>query len=728
MAFVRLSLVFSLLAATSCTVGAELQVTSANPIRKVVTMLQSMQKKITAEGEKEAALYEKFECYCKGGKGDLEASIASANIAVPQLGKDIEAKEAKLAQTKEDLKSAKVSRDEAKAAIADATAVREKEAAAFAKESTEYKTNIAAIKSAVSAISKGATGLFLQSNSAKLVLQAIDAKQDMIEADRQELVAFLSGGQASTDEVPGSAEIVGLLKQLDDEMSATLASITKDEKAAIASFEAIVAAKKKEIAALTLQIEAKTKSVGELGVEIATMKGDLSDTEAALIADQKFLANLESDCATKAAEWAEIQKTRSTELAAVAETIKILNDDDALEVFKKTLPSASASSFVQVKVRTDQKAKALAAVQQSIAKFGDVLPRLDFIALALHGKTVGFEKVIKMIDEMVATLKTEQLDDDHKKEYCEAQFDASEDKTKALERSISGLETEIADLEESIATMASEIKALIAGIASLDKSVSEATEQRQEEHEEYVELMASDSAAKELLDFAKNRLNKFYNPTLYKAPPTTTLSMEDKLYVEGGGVLPTTPPPGGIAGTGVEVAASFVQISAHSFGKVAPPPPPETMAAYSKKSSESTGVIAMIDMLIKDLSTEMTEAKVTEENSQKEYVALMADSKEKRADDSKTLSDKTAAKATAEADLTAATADKDSTTKELMATEKYIADMHAECDWLLKYFDTRAEARAGEVESLKKAKDVLSGADYSLLQVRGISRSLRGAL
>mmetsp|Transcript_80169 Transcript_80169/g.151453 ORF Transcript_80169/g.151453 Transcript_80169/m.151453 type:complete len:107 (+) Transcript_80169:2-322(+) len=104
----------------------------------------------------------------------------------------------------------------------------------------------------------------------------------------------------------------------------------------------------------------------------------------------------------------------------------------------------------------------------------------------------------------------------------------------------------------------------------------------------------------------------------------------------------------------------------------------------------------------------------------------MADSKEKRADDSKALSDKGSAKAAAEADLTAAKSELASTSKELMATEKYISSLHAECDWLLKYFDVRAEARAGEVESLKKAKDVLSGADYSLVQTRTQSRRLRG--
>merc|ERR1719235_3137222 len=87
--------------------------------------------------------------------------------------------------------------------------------------------------------------------------------------------------------------------------------------------------------------------VGELAVSVTEMKNELGDTEQALIADREFLANLEKDCKTKADEWDVIQKTRAEELVALADTIRILNDDDALELFKKTLPSA-ASSFMQV--------------------------------------------------------------------------------------------------------------------------------------------------------------------------------------------------------------------------------------------------------------------------------------------------------------------------------------------------------------------------------------------
>jgi len=315
---------------------------------------------------------------------------------------------------------------------------------------------------------------------------------------------------------------------------------------------------------------------------------------------------------------------------------------------------------------------------------------------------------------MVSLLGKEQEDDDDKKEYCGAQFDKSDDSKKALERSISGEEAAIATAKETISTLAQEIASLTAGIKALDKSVAEATEQRKEENAEFKALIASDTAATEVLKFAKNRLNKFYNPKLYKPPAKKELSREDRIYVNEGnaGDLVTTAAPGGIANTGVTVLA---QVSAHRT-KEAPAAPPSTWGAYASKSQENTGVIAMIDLLIKDMTKEMTEAETEEKDAQADYEEMMKDSAAKRTTDSKSLTAKSSAKADAEADLQAHTEHHAESSKELMATMKYIASLHAECDWLLQYFDVRKEARAGEVESLQQAKAVLSGADYSLLQ------------
>jgi chromosome segregation ATPase len=688
--------------------------TAANPIRKVVTMLQSMQKKVTAEGEKEKELFDKFMCYCKNGDEALAKSISAADTKVPQVTSDIEEAESQVKQLKEDLKSHQTDRAAAKSAMAEATAIREKEAASFAAEKAELDANIAAVAKATAAVEKGMTGSFLQTNAAQLLKKIVLAQDSMDEYDREELTSFLSGS-TSQEYAPQSGQITGILKQMQDTMTSTLNEATADEKSSIKSYEGLMAAKAKEVEALTKSIEEKSVRLGETQVSIVEMKEDLDDTAKALLEDKKFLADLGKNCALKTKEHEENMKLRSQELLALADTIKVLNDDDALELFKKTLPGASAS-FVQV---VDQRQQALARLRA--ARSQGSRPELNFLVLALQGKKVDFGKVIKMIDEMVATLKVEQQDDDDKLEYCKMQFDAADDKKKGLERSVSDLEKSIAKAKELIASLAEEIKALEEGIAALDKSVAEATEQRKEENKDYTDLMASDAAAKELLGFAKNRLNKFYNPKLYKAPPKRVLSEEERITVNNGGTLAPTAAPGGIAGTGVTVLAD---VSAHNAGKVAPPPPPATAAAFSKKSEESNGVIAMIDLMIGDLTKEMTEAETTEKDSQADYETAMKDAAEKRATDTKTLADKSKAKAETSADMEAATEEKAATTKTLMATLEYIQSLHAECDWLMQYYEVRKEARTGEIDSLKTAKSVLSGADFSLVQVD--RRNLRG--
>jgi septal ring factor EnvC (AmiA/AmiB activator) len=544
-------------------------------------------------------------------------------------------------------------------------------------------------------------GGFLQTPSAQVLRQLVSSKQDMLDMDRQEIVAFLDGGaKQGAEYTPSGGEVTGILKSMGADMENNLAEVTKDEKEAVKVYEELMSAKTKEVEALTKSIETKMTRSGELAVSIVQMKNDLSDTEAGLIEDQKFLADMDKNCKTKEAEWQEIVKTRSQEIEAIAETIKILNDDDALELFKKTLPGTGAS-FVQVKVDTTaERARALSLIMEAKQKFGAGLaqsrPNLDFIAMAIQGKKIGFEKVIKMIDEMISNLKAEQQDDDDKQEYCAKQLDFAEDKKKGLEQTISDLESQIANNEEALATTKEDIKALEKGIKELDKAVAEATEPRKEEHEDFSELMASDTAAKELLGMAKNRLNKFYSPKLYKAPPKEE------------------------AGEGTV----FVQISSHVQHKDAPAPPPETFGAYSKKSEEQGGVVAMIGLLIKDLEKEITYAETTEENAQKMYEETMKESAFKRALDSKSLTEKGATQASLETDIESKKESRVGAGKDLMATEAFISSLHAECDWLMKYYDVRKEARSGEVDALKQAKAVLSGATFSFVQ--GRSRGLRG--
>jgi len=664
---------------------------AANPIRRVVTMLQGMQKKISDESKRDEKLFEEFMCYCKSGGGELSATIDAAKTKIPQLESSLEEGTGMKKQLETDLKQHKIDRDEAKEAVEKATQIREKEAAEYAKFSGDAKTNLAAMGKAVTALEKG-SGSFLQTSSAA-VLRRLTVEMEMSSLDRDVLSSFLSQGQGYA---PQSGSITGILKQMKDTMQKSLDDATAEEEKAIKDTAALVKAKEKEIAANQKAIESKTERVAELGVEIETLKEDLEDTTDSLSKDQAFLANLETTCETKKKEWGVLQKARADELVALAETIEILNNDDALELFKKTLPSPS---LLQTKV-TDKQLRKLALEALNRAQRSGVAskdPRMDLLMVALRGRKVNFDKVLAMMDEMVSLLKKEQTTDDDKKAYCESKLDETEDELKSLELAISDLEKAQADAKAMVETLTEEIGSLEKGIKDLDEEVADATATRKKENEEYKDTIAGDTAAMEVLKMAANRLNQFYNPKLYKPPPKEEISEEERIAQNMGGAV-------------------LVQVSAHET-REAPPPPPESFGPYMKKGEESAGVMAMMDLLQQDLEKEMTELKVDEKDAQDDYEKLMADSSTKRSTDLKSVEEKESAKADLESEMQKMKLEHKTKLKEAYATTETLGDLHKECDWLLANFETRKKARSGEVEALTNAKAVLSGADFSLVQV-----------
>jgi len=718
-----LIIAFLALGATTA-LGAE---TSANPIRRVVTMLQMMQNKVEAEGEKQKELFEKFQCYCKDSSATLGASIEEANEKIPQLESAIKEGVGAKAQIEADLVEHKTTRAEATKAIEEATAMRGKENKAFSAEAAEAKSNIGALAKAIPAIEKGLGGAaFLQTEDGAALKQVLKQQLPKLDFDTRDVVtAFLE--QKDGETAPGSQEILGMLKVMKEEMEKDLADLTAEENAAKAAFDDLVAAKEKEISAASAAIEEKTARLGEIAVEIVENKNDNESTSENLAEDEKSLAEIEKTCAVKTKEFEALMKTNQMEMAALADTIKLLNDDDALDLFKKTLPSASASaaSFLQlddeVVSTADVKSQALQMLNEAQQRHPSL--HLDFITLALRHKTAGFGKVLKMIDDMVVLLKKEQVDDEDKKEYCEEELDKNEDLIKDTSRVIKDVTAKIGDVEEKQGVVASEIKALQEGMAALDKSVVVATAQRKEENSEFTSTMASNNAAIQLIEMAKNRMNKFYNPKMYKAPPKRELSEEERITLNMGGTLEPTAPPGGIAGTGItamnqedgddsQPALSFVQTATKAGVWFS--------AAYKKQAEASNGVIAMMDMLINDIKTENTEASAEEEDSQEAYETMMANAKEKRAKDAETLTQKTAVQAELAENFQKHTDRKKAESDELMAAKGVNQNLHGECDWLLQNFDTRKAARTDEIEALAKCKAVLrsGGASASFLQVK----------
>merc|ERR1719410_1923077 len=304
-------------------------------------------------------------------------------------------------------------------------------------------------------------------------------------------------------------------------MMKELNEITAAEEQAIKDFEVLIAAKEKELNANTGAIESKIERAAEVGLEIVEMEEDLDDSSKTLLEDKKFLSELEKDCGTKEEEWNTRCKIRAEELLAIGDTIKILNDDDALDLFKKTLPSPSL-------LQTQTTSGAVKTRVWTILQRSRSDTRVGLIALALRSTAQDvFEKVIGMIDEMVGLLQEEQVQDDSKKQYCEAEIDKTEDKKKSLERKVDDLAKAQDEAKDTLATLGDDIEALSDGIKALDKQVAEATENRKEENAEYKEDMANNVAAKKILELAKGRLAKFYSPKSAAAASLVSVSQHD---------------------------------------------------------------------------------------------------------------------------------------------------------------------------------------------------------
>merc|ERR1719353_2742140 len=302
------------------------------------------------------------------------------------------------------------------------------------------------------------------------------------------------------------------------------------------------------------------------------------------------------------------------------------------------------------------------------------------ILTALRSGTGGFEKVNTMIDGMNEVLEGEQVQDDKQDVWCLAELDKAKEEAKATEADVEDVKAGIEEQRDAIETTAGEIEELKKGLEELDKDVAEATETRKDEHAEYVDTAASNQAAVELLGMAKNRLNKFYNPTLYKEPEPVA---EEEF---------------------------FAQIS-----RADPGAPPETFGEY-KKSESSSGVINMIDEMIKEMKDDMAEAKRDEEEAQKDYEETMNDAATKRADDSKLMVTKEGEKAEQTTKLEELKESKRTKKGQLEVLEDKIDNLHKTCDFLIAQYAAIKEARIKEEEGLKTAKSVLAGANFGFIQ------------
>merc|ERR1712032_791367 len=649
------------------------------PVSKVITLLKDMLKQLEKEAAEDEEIYDKMACWCETNDKEKTKAVADAEAKIEDLTTKIEELTASSARLNTEIKNLEKEVAKNQEALDQATAIREKELAEFNAEEKDALQAISALKSAVTVLSKHHSGALLQTSASHLEAVASTIQYQMqkhaavlqgvlTHTERKAIAAFIESPQDYFDAsptfkqsyAPQSGEICGILKQMKESFETNLSDSQKEEMANQKAYEDVKAAKTEEIKAGQDQIDKKTQQLASTDEKLAESKESLEDTKASLSADEEFLMMLKEKCSTTDAEWEERQKTRQLEMEACSKALAVLSSDDAHDLFTKTFNPA----FVQTEARSERRSKA-AAVLSAVAKKLNS-PRLS--AIAAKVRLDAFTRVKKAIDDMVAQLLKEKADEIKHKDFCVEEFNTNQLQTEKKDREKEDLLALIEDLELTIKTLTSEIDTLKSEVAEMQVQMKRAGEDREKQNKEFQQTVADQRASQKLLAAALNILKGFY-----------------------------------------EKKAALLQKQ-----EPAGPPPPPGFKEY-KKNAAAGGVMGMIQQIINDAKAMEAEAIRAEEDAQKAYEDFVKETNASVESKSKDIATKSEEKAKGEGDLVQANEDKESTLLELEQLSNYNAELHQSCDFIVKNFEIRQTARDEEIEALKQAKAILSGADFEAL-------------
>jgi len=359
------------------------------------------------------------------------------------------------------------------------------------------------------------------------------------------------------------------------------------------------------------------------------------------------------------AEYEQRTKERQIEIEAVSKALAILSSDDAHDLFTKTFtPALLQLESATNSQRREQAAKLLAEVARKTQN-----PRLS--ALAVQVRLDAFKRVIKAIDDMIAQLTTEKKDEIKHKDYCIENFNSNERDTERKDREKKDLLALIEDLTMTIDTLTKEIETLKSEIAEMQLQMKRAGEDRELANKDFQQVVADQRATQQLLNQALDVLKSVY----------------------------------------AKKAMALVQ--------------QEPPAGFKKHKKQSGGVLGMIQSIIDEAAGLEKEAIRSEEESQKAYEDFVKETNGSIEDKSKEITNKSELKAKAEDDKVAAEESRDNVMLELEQLANENADLHKACDFVIKNFDIRQTARDEEVEALKQAKAILSGAKFIQMLQQG---------
>lgn len=668
---------------------APVMASATNPMAKVIELMDECATKVKADGDAEAKAYKEYFEWCDDVAKNAQFEIKTAQSTKDKLEANIGELSASIGDSNTQIEklTGSIAADEKE--LAEATAIREKEAADFAAAEGELMDDVDTLERAIGILEKELAknpGAFAQidgTNTAAMV-QALGAVVDAAgfqASDKNRLTALIQNQNNGEDEELGAPAaqvyeskaggIVDVLADMKDKAEGELGDLRKAENNAKHNFDMLKQSLDDQISADSTDLKQEKNALAAAQEGKATAEGDLSVTKKELAAAQNELATASSECMQVAADHEATVAARAEELAVIAKAKKILEETSKGGV-------EQSYSFLQVSNRAQLKSSEVVAVIKKLAhdqhssSLAQLASRIAAVAkYGSGGSDDPFAKIKGLITDMIAKLEKEAEEDATEKAYCDEEMGKTEAKKSDLEDIVAKLTSKIDQKAATSAQRKAEVKDAQKELAELAKEQSTMDQIRAEENADYV-------TAKGDLELAISGVGK-------------ALSVLRDYY--GG-------------------AAAFLEVDQ--------PAKPEK---HAKSGGAGQSIISMLEVCESDFSENLAKVETEEADAAEEYDKVTQANKITKTTKDQEVKYKTQEFKTLDKEIAELTGDKETTSTELDAVLEYYGKLKDRCVAKPESYEDRKARRTAEINGLKDALNILES-ETAFVQRKG--RGLRG--
>jgi len=685
-----------------------------SPITRVVELLKGMQTRMEEDGKAEEDSYETFVCWAKS----IISQKTASNTAAQSRADTLETYISDLSNGRIELTSERVDLEkEIETLTGDieiAGQMRQKGAADFAMAKDEMDAAIAALDKAILVLSTATQGheqgvlmsfkgslaatVQVRTREAASLQQAVELGQKVLtRGDALFLQRLLSGdvperanwkklnrkATFKMDYKARSFKIQGVLAKLLETFSGNLADASEKERGEITLYNTLMNSKGAEKTAAQGALSRMTEETGARALSLTEATDERNGLLGQISADVGYISQVTTTLANKKADWKVRIALRAKEIAAFSQAISILHSDDARDLMKKSF--ASQGFFFLQEGMTQKQRSAVQVLRLAAEQSKDT--RLASIAkmatTPVAGQPSQFAQVITAIDSMLGVLRSEETTDITNKQTCET--DRATDTREAVvkSREMDDLSDQLTSLSGKVAELNAEIKEKEARVVAINKELEETRLERAAENKVYLASKKDDEDAMVLVMNAKTVLHTFY-------------TSNGLMLVQGKGAH----------GQGKQ--SPFQSVAGE-----APPPPPSTWEApYGGKTEESTGIIAILEMIHADIQADINKATREEQAAVTLYGSTKTNLEGERLELTNAIGAMNLAIGGHQTDITNAKTGLGTKKGELATVMGRISDAAPNCDFIAINFQVRSQNRQLEIDGLEKAKAILSGATF----------------